>query len=197
MASPLCDDLRRCGTSPARLGHQRYRRPIHEFNEGELELSPEVHRILVAEDATFELHEHAPLVSFEELKSTLPFDPAQMVKALAFCLPSGSYALVAMRAAERADYKRIADALGIRRADLKPAAPQDLAADLDMQVGGVAPFPVAGAHVLLDENAAALPLVFCGTGRNNSTLELSGRELVRISQGKIGRYTKPATEQAQ
>jgi len=51
----------------------------------------------------------------------LPFDPGCMVKGLAFKLPNQAYAIVGTRATDRADYKKIADALGIRRTDLRAA----------------------------------------------------------------------------
>jgi Cys-tRNA(Pro)/Cys-tRNA(Cys) deacylase len=87
-------------------------------------LSPEIYSFLAAAEVTFKVHDHSPIVSFSDAKSVLPFDPGSMVKGLAFKLPNQAYAIVGMRAADRADYKKIADALGIRRADLKAAEPR-------------------------------------------------------------------------
>src|SRR5689334_20250394 len=98
-------------------------------------MSSEVHRLLAASGVDFTVHWHEPVVSYEEAKGALPFDPAAMVKGLAFRAADGRYAIVAMRAAHRADYKRIADALGIRRADLRMATAEEISADLDMQAG--------------------------------------------------------------
>ena len=155
-------------------------------------MSPEVERILTEHGAAFKVHHHAPSISFEDAKALLPFDPELMVKGLAFRLPDGRCAIVAMRAADRADYKKIADALGIRRADLRMATANELSADLGMQVGGVAPVPVNGATVLIDRGVLDLDVIICGTGRNDSSLEIARSELERVAAGIAGDFSKPA-----
>ena len=138
----------------------------------------------------YRLHSHAPTVSFEDARARLPFDPRASVKALAFRLPDGAYAIVGLRGADRADYKTIASALGIRRADLRLAETADVERDLGMQIGGIAPLPVAGATVLIDKRVLELEVVFCGAGRNDSTLEITPGELVRIGQALVGDFAR-------
>lgn len=153
-------------------------------------MSPEVERVLSQHGASFTVHYHAASVSFEDAKTLLPFDPALMVKGLAFRLPDGRYAIVAMRAADRADYKKIADALGIRRADLRMAAADELSAGLGMQMGGVAPLPVNGAIVLLDRGVLNLDVIICGTGRGDSSLEIARSGLERAASATVGDFSK-------
>ena len=112
------------------------------------------------------------------------------MKALAFRLPDCAYAIVGLRGADRADYKTIASALGIRRADLRLAETADVERDLGMQIGGIAPLPVAGATVLIDKRVLELEVVFCGAGRNDSTLEITPGELVRIGQALVGDFAR-------
>ena len=153
-------------------------------------MSPEIEAILAAAAVGYRLHRHAPVVSFAESKATLPFDPGASVKGLVFRLPGGGYAIVAMRGGARADYKKIADALGVRRADLTPASADELAADLDMAPGGVAPLPVRGAAVLFDRALADLDVVFCGAGRAGATLEIKAADLIHIAGGATAQVTK-------
>jgi Cys-tRNA(Pro)/Cys-tRNA(Cys) deacylase len=153
-------------------------------------MSPEVRRLLVSAGVDFTVHEHEPLVSYEEAKGALPFDPAAMVKGLVFRAPDGRYAIVALRAAHRADYKRIAGALGIRRAELRMATADEIGADLDMQAGGVVPVPVNGALVLLDRAVLDLDVIICGSGRNDATLEIAGPDLVRVAAGTVGEFAR-------
>ena len=87
-----------------------------------------------------------------------------------------------MRAAERADYKKIADALGVRRADLHMATDMELAQFLAMVPGGVVPLPINGARVVVDSGVTAMETIYCGTGRNDSTLQIRSAELVRVSR---------------
>ena len=153
-------------------------------------MSPEIEARLTAAGVAYRVHRHAPIISFAEGKAALPFDPAAMVKGLAFRLPGGSYAIVALRGDARADYRKIADALGVRRADLKAAAAEDLARDLDMEPGGVAPLPVNGAVVLFDLQVIELDVIYCGAGRSGVTLEIKAGDLVRIAGAKATDLTK-------
>ena len=153
-------------------------------------MSPEIEKFLNAAAVDYRLHRHAPVVSFAESKVALPFDPEATVKGLAFRLPNGAYAIVALRGDARADYKKIAAALGVRRDALKMATAEDLARDLDMEPGGVAPLPVLGAAVLFDQQTLDLETIFCGAGRAGATLEIQRAELVRIAGGAIADLTK-------
>jgi len=155
-------------------------------------MSPEVRAFLDATGIRYHTHSHAPLVSFEDAKIILPFDPGAMVKGLVFRTPSEAFAIVALRGADRADYKKIADALGIRRADLRAADPADVAAELGMQLGGIVPLSINGALVLIDGSVAELETIFCGSGRNDVTLEISAPDLLRVSAGRVGSFAKAA-----
>ena len=155
-------------------------------------MSPEVRAFLEAAGIAYRTHAHAPLVSFEDAKVVLPFDPGSMVKGLVFRTPSGTFAIVALRGADRADYKKIADALGVRRADLRAADPADVEAELGMQLGGIVPLPINEAVVLIDQSVTTLDTIFCGSGRNDVTLELKAQDLVRIASGRVGAYAKPS-----
>lgn len=155
-------------------------------------MSPAIRQFLSEHDVVFQLHTHAPTTSFEAAKSNLPFDPGAMVKGLAFRLPDGTYTIVAMRGGDRADYKKIADALGIRRADLRAAAADDLTQDLDMMPGGVVPLPINGAVVLLDRAVLDIDTIYCGTGRTDTTMQIAGNVLVRLAGGRAEDLTKAA-----
>lgn len=156
-------------------------------------MSPEVRAFLDAAAVPYRTHAHAPLVSFEDAKTVLPFDPGSMVKGLVFRIPSDAFAIVALRGADRADYKKIADALGARRADLRAADPVDVEAELGMQLGGIVPLPIKGALVLIDERVTSLDAIFCGSGRNDVTVEIKAQDLLRITAGRVGAYAKPPT----
>ena len=156
-------------------------------------MSPEVRAFLDAAAVPYRTHAHAPLVSFEDAKTVLPFDPGSMVKGLVFRIPSGAFAIVALRGADRADYKKIADALGARRADLRAADPTDVETELGMQLGGIVPLPIKGALVLIDERVTSLDAIFCGSGRNDVTVEIKAQDLLRITAGRVGAYAKPPT----
>ncbi|MGH3650330.1 MAG: YbaK/EbsC family protein, partial [Acidimicrobiia bacterium] len=82
--------------------------------------------------------------------------------------------IAALRAVDRADYRRISDAFGIRRSDLQRADPEGLREILGMEPGSVAPIPLPGAVVIVDNQVESLPTVVCGTGIRTSSLEIQG-----------------------
>jgi Cys-tRNA(Pro)/Cys-tRNA(Cys) deacylase len=149
-----------------------------------------VKRYLEERGAAFSVVTHEPLISFEDAKGILPLDPESMVKGLVFRGSNGELAIVALRARDRADYKRIADALGERRADIRLAGAHDVRDRLDMEIGGVAPLPINGARLLIDRKVLALREVVCGTGRNTATLVISLAELIRIAEAETADVSK-------
>lgn len=155
-------------------------------------MSPEVRRFLEERGVAFSVIEHRPLISFEDARVILPDRTAEMVKGLTFGGPDGSLAIVALCAADRADYKKIADALGIRRADLRLAEADLVREQLDMEAGGIVPLPVNGARVLVDRRATLLDEIVCGTGRNTATLVIGRDAWLAVANAEIGDYAKPA-----
>lgn len=153
-------------------------------------MGPRIERYLEDHDIPFRLHRHAPIVTFDDAKATLPFDPGLLVKGLAFGLPTGEVAIVALRAVDRAHYKKIADALEVRRDDLRMATEAELG-ERDMEVGGIAPISLAGTVVLVDRAVLDLDTVICGTGRRESSLELAGRDFARLPVRAVGDFRKP------
>lgn len=84
-------------------------------------------------------------MALKTISTTVPADvkaeAAAAVKSLAFRLPDARYVIVGMRAKARTGYKRIADALGVRRAGLRGASAEQLETALDMQPGVLSRYP--------------------------------------------------------
>jgi Cys-tRNA(Pro)/Cys-tRNA(Cys) deacylase len=153
-------------------------------------MSPLIRDWLAAHGLDHRLHRHEALKSFEDLSAALNFSPAAMVKALAFVDPSGRIILTAMPGAAKADYKRIADAACISRAQLRAATPDELSEKLDAEAGGVGPFALNGSLLLIDAGVTALDRIYCGTGRVGSTLEIDGPGYLAAAGGIVGAFTK-------
>lgn len=153
-------------------------------------MSPLIRDWLAAHGLAYRLHEHAALKSFEDLSAALNFPPEAMVKALAFVDPAGRCILAAMPGAAKADYKRISDAAGVSRAQLRAATPDELRATLDAEAGGVGPFALGGSLLLIDRSVAALDRIYCGTGRVGSTLEIDAAGYLKVAGGTVGEFAK-------
>jgi hypothetical protein len=75
---------------------------------------------------------------------------------------------------------KIADAIGLRRADLRMATATELETTLDTHIGGVAPIPIPGAT--LDP-----PTIIRGT----ASLELTAAAFHSLQIHQTGDYRKP------
>jgi len=158
--------------------HRRTERTIQHRNRTPAE-------ILRDAGIDFRVHEHVPVATVAEILEALPFPADEHVKTLAFDTGDG-IALAALRGSDRLQFGKLARALGVGRDRITPLPPGRVEEELGLQPGGVCPLvDRAGVTVLFDERVLALPRVYCGSGRNDATLELAPADLVAASRGRI------------
>jgi Cys-tRNA(Pro)/Cys-tRNA(Cys) deacylase len=90
------------------------------------------------------------------------------------------------------DYPRFAALAGVNRRDLSPLAPSEVRNLLEVEPGSVSPLPLReDAAVFIDADVLQiLPTVYCGIGRPDRTLEMAPDDLVRVSGGRVGGFSK-------
>jgi Cys-tRNA(Pro)/Cys-tRNA(Cys) deacylase len=128
--------------------------------------------ILADAGVPFTVHEHAPVATVAEILVALPFPAEQHVKTLAF--DAGErVALAALRGSDRVRYGSLARALGVPRDRLTALRPDRVRDELGLEPGGVCPLVDAeDVTVLVDTCVLELPRAFCGSGRNDATIDL-------------------------
>ncbi len=141
--------------------------------------------ILRAHGVRFELHDHVPVSSVAEILVALPFPAEEHVKTLAFDA-DGRVALAAVRGGDRIQFGKLARALGVARDRIAPLPPDRVRSELGVEPGGVCPLvDRPGVVVLVDRRVLDLPRAYCGSGRNDATLELAPDDLVRASGAEV------------
>jgi Cys-tRNA(Pro)/Cys-tRNA(Cys) deacylase len=140
----------------------------------------------------FVLHEHEATRTVADAEQRLSFDVARIVKTVAFRTRNGALILAALRGTARVDYPRLAALAGVNRRDLAPLSPDDVRALLEGEPGSVSPLPLReDATVFIDDDVQAiLPTVYCGIGRPDRTLEIAPDDLVRLTGGRVGGFSK-------
>ena len=139
---------------------------------------------LAQSNAHYQIHEHAPSVTFQDAADYLDFPLERLLKTIAFRVKNGDWALAVVQGAERVDYKKLAAHLGTSRDKLVRLTPEQVETDLGYTLGGVAPFATnVQTRVVFDSGTLALGTVFCGSGRTDRTLEIAIGDLVRLSRG--------------
>jgi Cys-tRNA(Pro)/Cys-tRNA(Cys) deacylase len=139
----------------------------------------------------YRIHEHAPSVTIEDADTHLDFPVDQLLKTIAFRAKNRGWVLGALCGYAQIDYKRLSAAVGVSRDKLVRLSPQEVESELGYQLGGVAPFaPNAQTQVLIDAGALGWQTVYCGTGRNDRTLEIAPRLLVGVTGAQVAPLAK-------
>ena len=145
--------------------------------------SPE--ELLRSAGVSYVVHDHEPVATVAEILQALPFPAEQHVKTLAFDA-NGRAALVGLRGSDRLRYGLLARALGVARDRITPLPPERVRSELGLEPGGVCPLvDVGGVTVVVDARVLELPRAFCGSGRNDATLELAPADLVRAGGARV------------
>lgn len=135
---------------------------------------------LTAAGVGFAVHLHPPIRGEADLHLT-NLDWTTAVKTLAFELPDARLVLVGVPGPWRVKYGAIAQALGVSRAQLRPASAAQLR-QLGMEPGGVSPVCAdPGVILLLDASVPGMGRVYCGGGTPETTLEVDATDLLRIA----------------
>jgi Cys-tRNA(Pro)/Cys-tRNA(Cys) deacylase len=142
--------------------------------------------LLTAHGVRFRVHAHTVAVTVADAAARLPFPQDQFLKTVAFTAGGTGWILAALRAHDRVDYRKLAAAAGVRRADLRQPDPAEVAVALGMAAGGIGPFPLATATLVIVDNAATgMDTVYCGMGRSDRTLEIGLRDLIRVVHAHV------------
>jgi Cys-tRNA(Pro)/Cys-tRNA(Cys) deacylase len=138
------------------------------------------------------IHSHAPTRTVAEAEVNLDFDTSRIVKTIAFALRSGDLVLAALRGTRRVAYPALAGLLGVGRKDIAALAPEDVIERLGVAPGSVSPLLAEGrGKLLVDADVLMIrPTVYCGLGRADRTLEIAPRDLVEMTGGVIGEFSK-------
>lgn len=142
---------------------------------------------------TYCIHEHAPSITVLDAETHLDFPVNQVLKTVAFRIKSAGWVLAALCGYSQVDYKKLAAVCGVSRDKLMRLTPADVENELGFELGGVCPLAMnAETRVVIDSGALQHPLVFCGTGRRDRTLEIAPAELVRVAGAQIAALAKAA-----
>ena len=146
---------------------------------------------LAASGVAYRIHEHAPSVTIQDADTNLDFPVDQLMKTIAFRVKNRGWVLAALCGYAQVDYKRLAAAVGVSRDKLMRLEPDAVQSELGYELGGVAPFaPNDRTEVLIDDYVLGWQVIFCGTGRNDRTLEIDPRLLVGVAGARVAGLAK-------
>src|SRR4051794_34902344 len=83
----------------------------------------------------FRIHEHVVSRTVADAVASLPFPPEQYLKTIVFRVKNGPWVLAACRGQDRVDFRRLAEALGVKRAAIVQPVPEAVEAALGYAIG--------------------------------------------------------------
>lgn len=148
---------------------------------------PPVVRLLEQQRVAFTLHAFDRSVrSAEEVARHTGVPPARVYKTLVVeTTPPGRPALVMAPAGSEIDLKKVANALGVKRARM--AAHRDAERLTGLEVGGISALALATRRwpTLLDMSAQRYPAVLVSAGVRGMDVELAVDDLLRLTGGRF------------
>jgi Cys-tRNA(Pro)/Cys-tRNA(Cys) deacylase len=143
--------------------------------------------LLTERGVPFHVHHHVAAPTVAEIVQMLPFPRERFLKTVAFRVKSGPWILATCRGEDRVDYRKLAQAVGVRRADLVRPPPEEVEQALSYAIGGVCPIPPNNeTRTIVDTGIAAITeSVFCGIGRNERTLEIGMADIIAVANALV------------
>ena len=142
--------------------------------------------LLDAAAVPYKIHEHEAIRTVDDAKEKLPHLAPIMVKTIAFALKDGRIVLAAIHGQDRIDYRKVAQAVGTNRRNVRSMSPEEVLTELGYEVGSVGPFALQdNVLILIDKHVAQMPTLNCGSGKTTVTLELSFVSLHQVTGGQV------------
>lgn len=119
-----------------------------------------------------------------EAAQKLGVEPARMFKTLVVRGDTGSLAMVLVSVQDRVDLKKLAHALGTKKADL--ADPSLAEKTTGYVVGGIS--PLGGRKVLpifVDQSMQQFSTIYISAGKRGLQLELAPNDFIQLSQATM------------
>ena len=134
----------------------------------------------------YTIHNHPPVTTVEEAHQKVPHLTRNLLKTVVFRIKDAHWILASVTGVGRIHYKKLADAMAVKRRELRSISPEQVESELGFEIGGVGPFPVRDdLRVVFDQALALLDHVYCGSGKNTRTIEMKIGDLIRLANGRV------------
>jgi Cys-tRNA(Pro)/Cys-tRNA(Cys) deacylase len=131
---------------------------------------------------SYEVIQHRPIRTQQDIEQHLDIATERSVKTLVFEVPVDRIVFAVIPGPSRINYRGLAAAVQVPRAQLRPAGPATLDS-LGMEPGGVTPIHDRdGVVMVFDATVPEMGSVYCGSGRADQTLAVNARDLLRIAK---------------
>lgn len=142
-----------------------------------------VQQLLTQYNATYEMIEHKPVLSMEDVQDAIGYFPNCMIKTVLFQnRKTKEYIAILVQAEKRVDKPKLARMLGVSAYQIKFATEKEVLR-LGFPVGGIAPFGFEGAVTKFVDEAIAqhsCQWFYTGAGDNRKTLKIRRQDFLAM-----------------
>lgn len=144
-----------------------------------------VERTLQSCSADYEMIQHAPVLSFEDVKKEIGYFPKCMIKTILInARKIDRFIAVLIQAEKRLDMDKLAELLGVNRYHINFASEKEIL-KIGFPLGGIAPFGFEPSVNILKFVDTAIVTQRCksfytGTGDNRKTLKIKRQDFLKI-----------------
>ena len=143
-------------------------------------------KILEEKGVNYKIHEHAPVMTMQDVNEKLPFPKEKLVKTLVIKVSNSFWVLVAMKGTTKLDFLKLSTALGVKRGELTMPSVEEVESKLGFQMGGICPIPTNNnIKAVFDKKILDMDVVYCGVGRNDRSLKIELHDLLRVSNAIV------------
>lgn len=140
--------------------------------------------MLQALKISFEIIDHPPVYTIEDVLGVLPLKLDEMAKTIVMLLNRSDLVAVVIPGSSRVDYSKVAKVLGVSRNMIKFADKSEVE-KTGMAIGSISPLHNCFAKVIVDSRLLKKERVFCGSGDLKKTISISPATIVEINKAII------------
>ncbi len=133
---------------------------------------------------TFEVIEHSPVVTIDDVICVLDIPTDAMAKTMLFKVNQIGLVAVILPGLNKVDYSKLATALGVKRKAVNLMT-KGQADELGVQVGAISPLSGLYQRVLLDPKLFNQEMVYCGSGDLSKTIKIAPATIVNVTSATV------------
>jgi len=135
-------------------------------------------------EVTFEVIEHSPVVTIDDVIRVLDIPTDAMAKTILFNVDRIGLVAVILPGLNKVDYSKLAAVLDVRRKAIN-LMDKEQADKLSVQVGAISPLSDLYQRVLLDPKLFNQEMVYCGSGDLSKTIKIAPATIINVTSAMV------------
>ncbi len=144
--------------------------------------------ILIDNAIAFEIMDHAPVFTMEDVVRELDIPENEMAKTLLMVISGKGLCRVVIPGMAHLNLKKLAEVLSVTRKDIQLASKESVE-EAGFTIGAIPPF---GAEIptYIDDSFLKQDILYCGAGDNSKTFSLKPKDVITLTKAFVVQITE-------